>query len=655
MTLPRNVLLHGSAGPLPERTPVHAGPFSMIYTEGEIRYVYLAGREVLRRIYVAVRDANWSTIPSRVIKTDSEILSDSFRITVQVESKLDEIDFHWKNSITGDARGQIVFRARGVARSTFQRNRVGLCVLFGASEYMGIPCVIDGVDGKKHKGFFPEFISPHQPFQQIAGLSCAPFSDGSLKLRLRGDIFEMEDQRNWGDASFKLYSTPLDLDIPVLVEKGTVISQAVTVKQVPTKTALTTPAYASNNRTEPILITFRPEERHVLPRIGLGYSGWPHSSNSRALQLLRKVGPSHLRVDVRLNNGDRWEHFQNAVWHSHELGIPLELALYVSAVYKAELRSFAELVQKYNPLVCSILVFDSQSLCTDPVQLNYAREQLSSMLPAAMLGGGTDKNFAELNRAHRSFLGFDLLACPYTPQIHSTDSHSLIENLDGLGAIAHSVKNIAPHLPIAFSPITLKPRYLADNRPNESIDPTQAHPQTDSRQFSLFGAGITLGILKQLAEAGIYSATCFDATGPRGLMGADLQHPTEESVVASESFVYPLFHVFADVLSKPAASVISTHSSSSHDIQSLCLQQADKKHLYLANCSPHQQRIRIGASGVKDAQLKCLDESNVAVAMSNPEEFMKMDVSPIALTADSPDLCLERWAIARISWPDSYS
>ena len=189
MSRTRNLLLHGTAEDLPEVTPLQAGPLSMIYTEGELRYVYLAGREVLRRIYVAVRDANWSTIPSRVIKTDSEIFSDSFRITVQVESKLDGNRFPLEKFHHRRCTPDRLSLEQGVARSTFQRNRVGLCVLFGASEYMGIPCVIDGVDGKKHKGFFPEFISPHQPFQQIAGLSCAPFSDGSLKLRLRGGHF----------------------------------------------------------------------------------------------------------------------------------------------------------------------------------------------------------------------------------------------------------------------------------------------------------------------------------------------------------------------------------------------------------------------------------------------------------------------------------
>ena len=29
-----------------------------------------------------------------------------------------------------------------------------------------------------------------------------------------GDIFEMEDQRNWTDASYKIYSTPLRLPFP---------------------------------------------------------------------------------------------------------------------------------------------------------------------------------------------------------------------------------------------------------------------------------------------------------------------------------------------------------------------------------------------------------------------------------------------------------
>src|SRR5699024_4989680 len=44
-----------------------------------------------------------------------------------------------------------------------------------------------------------------------------------------GDTFEMEDQRNWTDASFKTYSRPLSLPFPYTVEAGAAVRQAVTI------------------------------------------------------------------------------------------------------------------------------------------------------------------------------------------------------------------------------------------------------------------------------------------------------------------------------------------------------------------------------------------------------------------------------------------
>ena len=38
---------------------------------------------------------------------------------------------------------------------------------------------------------------------------------------MEGETFETEDQRNWSDASFKTYGTPLHLPFPVEVEEGT--------------------------------------------------------------------------------------------------------------------------------------------------------------------------------------------------------------------------------------------------------------------------------------------------------------------------------------------------------------------------------------------------------------------------------------------------
>ena len=48
-------------------------------------------------------------------------------------------------------------------------------------------------------------------------------------LTMRGDIFEMEDQRNWSDASFKTYCTPLALPFPVEIDAGTAVTQEVCI------------------------------------------------------------------------------------------------------------------------------------------------------------------------------------------------------------------------------------------------------------------------------------------------------------------------------------------------------------------------------------------------------------------------------------------
>ena len=114
----------------------------------------------------------------------------------------------------------------GEARSAFLRNRVGLVVLHPAGRRRR------GRPGPAHRrrgsseGRWPEAISPHQPFVDVAGFDWT--TEGlAARLDLAGDVFETEDQRNWTDASFKTYSTPLALPFPVPVAVGDRVHQRV--------------------------------------------------------------------------------------------------------------------------------------------------------------------------------------------------------------------------------------------------------------------------------------------------------------------------------------------------------------------------------------------------------------------------------------------
>ena len=53
---------------------------------------------------------------------------------------------------------------------------------------------------------------------------------GEITIRFEGDLFEMEDQRNWTDASYKTYSTPLRLPYPAPISEGDRVWQRVTIE-----------------------------------------------------------------------------------------------------------------------------------------------------------------------------------------------------------------------------------------------------------------------------------------------------------------------------------------------------------------------------------------------------------------------------------------
>ena len=224
--LTRSVLLHGSEQPLPTQTLLRAGPLSLIYTDGDLRAITLGSAEILRRVYVAVRDHNWGTVPTTLHDVRVQADEEAFSVEYEAENVAGEVDFHWHGSIVGEPTGKITFRMEGECRLTFWRNRIGFCVLHPMA-CAGRPCVVEHVDGRRTEGAFPQAISPHQPFMDIRAIRHEVEPGVWAEVRLEGDTFEMEDQRNWTDASYKTYSTPLALPFPVQVQAGTRVAQMV--------------------------------------------------------------------------------------------------------------------------------------------------------------------------------------------------------------------------------------------------------------------------------------------------------------------------------------------------------------------------------------------------------------------------------------------
>src|SRR3954467_8680037 len=109
-------ILDGRGGSPGGAGALGAGPLSVEFESGGLRYIRLGDREVVRRIYVAVRDRNWGTVPARLADVTIEEQPDRFLIRYLAEHAQGAIDFVWRAAIEGRPDGSLRFAMDGQAR-----------------------------------------------------------------------------------------------------------------------------------------------------------------------------------------------------------------------------------------------------------------------------------------------------------------------------------------------------------------------------------------------------------------------------------------------------------------------------------------------------------------------------------------------------------
>src|SRR5262249_45610994 len=140
--------------------------------------------------------------------------------------------------------------------------------------------------------------------------------------------WEMEDQRNWTDASYKSASTPASLGYHHEASAGQMFDQGVVIRA----SGFAAPAGSLDGTTGALALTFGPDadaDRRV-PAIGLRCANPSEPPSAAGLAVLRAVGPGHLRADVRLASADAAGQIKSAGQRAEELGCPLELAVFLT-------------------------------------------------------------------------------------------------------------------------------------------------------------------------------------------------------------------------------------------------------------------------------------------------------------------------------------
>ncbi len=491
---------------------LNAGPFTVLYQNGFLRYVKYGSKEIVRMMYFALRDENWGTYEAHIENEQVDIQENSFTITYDCFDRKNEITiFHWEASIRALPSGEITFEILGRATTDVLKNRAGFCILHPIKETIGQPCEITHVDGTVSKSIFPKFIAPENPFKNVSAMQWS-VDDHTFELVFEGDVFETEDQRNWTDASFKTFCTPLDLPFPVTLKKDNIVKQKITFKP---KSILP----EVNEQKKEITLANHSNKKQKLPTVGIAASTETDDLTSDAITLLRELNLSHYRIEVYPLQDGWVAKLSTDYGNATALNLPLEVAVHVTDQYKNEMEAFVLLCQQNRINIKYIILFSIGHPVTQQDVIDYV-PQLKQQLPNVLIGAGTDYNFTELNRNHFHGKDLDFITFSIHPQEHAFDDLSLMETIEAQNDVVESAQHIYPEIPIYVSPLTLRKR----NNPYASnpLQRNQTNEQkSDPRQKTEFNSKWTLESIQTMMQAGARSITFFQTVGEQGIMAAD--------------------------------------------------------------------------------------------------------------------------------------
>ena len=207
-------------------------------------------------------------------------------------------------------------------------------------------------------------------------------------------------------------------------------------------------------------------------------------------------------MDLDLDDQSYPSKLQLASTQAIALGVTLEVAIFLSQNAEHELQHLVhDILTTVKPPVGRWLVFHKHELSTHAAWVTLARKYLYNYDETAIIGGGSNAYYAQLNRERPASDALDVITYPVTPQVHAYDNRTLVENLPTQRVTLESAHVFSGNQPLAISPITLKPRHNPDAMVSVAESTFEQMPSSvDVRQMSLLGAGWTLGSLKSVMQ-----------------------------------------------------------------------------------------------------------------------------------------------------------
>lgn len=512
------VAVFGTDQPVQPGRQIKQGGLSFYFESDSVRHICWHGVEIVRGIAWPIRDENWGTLTQQNVRQSELTEADGLEFAVEfsVQDALD-IRLGIRASNTGCLRAEIAM----TARHDFATNRAGFTILHPIDGLSGSALDLRHADGSVEHTAFPELVRPDQPAKDITGMTYR-IGGVSVDISFSGEVFEMEDQRNWTDASFKTYCRPLVYPFTYTIASGETVVQSLEL------TALGAPNQSAS-RDSRALIRIGATGRSF-PAIAAALEpGWLGAADRG--DLLRSAGIRQLqaRIGPTANTA-----YLAAI---ADLAARLEAPIDIEIVTRSERSIDDELTQAAAALTAAgiaparVIALPDAYLAShqpsgpwpDGATPQQAVLAARRAFPAAEIGGGVLTNFTEFNRCRPRPEDVDYITHGTTAIVHASDDRSVIETLEALPHVLASGKRLSGGRPYRLGLTAIGMRsnpYGADVVDNpDGVRCTMA--RNDPRHRGLFGAAWAVGALAAATGAGISALALGAPAGPFSLFAED--------------------------------------------------------------------------------------------------------------------------------------
>ncbi len=630
----RAIKLFGTDEPVGRQRVLTSGKLSVVLDNGGLRYIRYGSSEVLRAIAFLVRDKNWGTYGSAISNLNVKRSKSGFTVKYHAVCKDADQEIHY-DAIIEARDGRVVFKVIGLPSTNFLTNRTGFVVLHPLDGVVGKPVAVVHTDGNEEKRTFPKIISPGQPIFEIRSLKHTVMPGVTATVRLEGNKFEMEDHRNWMDASYKTYVCSLLDPWPYTLPKGKSFEQSVTL------TLEGKPKQTMRAIKDAAVVITLGKVKGKMPNIGAGVPMLEAKSALANADLIGDMKLSSLVCQIDGRVAGQVDAARAFAELSRRIAVPVKLEIVLPAKEPAEreVAAIADAVSRggFNP--ASIVVTQVQDLKS--FQPNTQRpwgpsyEEMANAVrgafPGLPVGGGMLSYFTELNRKPVSSGLFDFVTHTVCPIVHAADDISVMETLEVLPWIFASARAMIGKTEYHIGPSGIPCRdnpygaAVASNPNNSRV----CLSDRDPRQRGLFAAAWNLGLVAAAAQNRVDAIALGSVTGAQGAI-----HPNG---------IHPIYHILRGFGLASGAKHIEASNTAPTKVAALAHQSKSGPVLWLANLTADKRVVKV--KGFSEAASLCiLDEKAFSSLTHNPDFLIKKG---IALKIVS-DFELGAYAVARI-------